>query len=114
MTRTPCQDDPELWLADTAELRHEAMRLCRPCPMIAECLAGAIANREKFGVWGGRDFSHATTRPKLPPAPPAPIKHGTPAGYALHQRRGVPICDACREAHSAARALRRARQEAAA
>ena len=40
-------------MSDTAAFRHEAMKLCRDCPIIAECLAGAIENREKFGVWGG-------------------------------------------------------------
>ena len=106
MTRTPCQDDPELWLADKAADRHEAMRRCAPCHRIQECLIEALANREKFGVFGGRDFSHATTRPKLPPPPLKRIEHGTPAGYKLHQRRGVPLCEPCRKAASLHRAER--------
>jgi hypothetical protein len=87
-------------VSDTAAFRHEAMKLCRDCPVIAECLAGAIERREKFAVWGGRDFSHATTRPKLSPPPPKPIKHGTKGGYRMHYRRGVPMCEACRKAES--------------
>lgn len=29
-----------------------------------------------------------------------PIAHGTEAGHRMHQRRGEPLCDPCREAHS--------------
>lgn len=28
-----------------------------------------------------------------------PINHGTTSGYRTHLRRGVPLCDECREAH---------------
>lgn len=31
-------------------------------------------------------------------AKPAKIKHGTYAGYQLERKRGLPICDRCREA----------------
>lgn len=110
--RTPCQSDPELWVSDTAAFRHEAMKLCRDCPIIAECLAGAIERREKFAVFGGRDFSHATTRPKLPTPPPKPIAHGTLGGYEMHRRRRVPTCDACRKANAIARAAAKARRAA--
>lgn len=95
---TPCQSDPELWVSDLAASRREAARLCRPCPNIADCLAGALERREKFGVWGGKDFSHATTRPKFPPKQPRPISHGTQGGYKTHLRRGEPPCEPCLEA----------------
>lgn len=105
--KTPCQDDPELWLAEKAADRHEAMRRCAPCHRLRECLTEALANREMFGVFGGNDFSHATTRPKLPPAPPKPIRHGTEGGHKAHKRRGEDPCGACIEANRSAQALRR-------
>ena len=97
--KTPCQTDPELWVADLTASRREAARLCRDCPIIADCLAGAIERREMNHVWGGKDFSHATTRPQLPPAPPKPIKHGTYGGYRAHNRRGELPCEPCTRAN---------------
>ncbi len=31
----------------------EAKRICRACPIIAECRAYALRNAEPWGVWGG-------------------------------------------------------------
>lgn len=51
--------DPGLFVGPDGEERAdrearevEAKAVCRSCPLIAECLAHALANRE-FGVWGG-------------------------------------------------------------
>lgn len=33
-----------------------AKRLCAACPVMADCLEGALARREPFGVWGGQLF----------------------------------------------------------
>ena len=33
-----------------------AKRLCATCPVMAECLEGAMARREPWGVWGGQLF----------------------------------------------------------
>lgn len=38
----------------TANLQEQAKRVCRRCPVRAECLAYAIANDERYGVWGGK------------------------------------------------------------
>jgi WhiB family redox-sensing transcriptional regulator len=53
----PCRtNDPELWFAEqTARVEH-AKALCRECPLIAGCLAGAIEREEPWGVWGGEVF----------------------------------------------------------
>lgn len=53
-----CADD--LALVDAAFERskvgnaaaRELARLCRRCPVAAECLTGALARREREGVWG--------------------------------------------------------------
>ena len=44
--------DPEEFFVEGAAQRKAATR-CRPCPVIAECLADALDNRIDFGVWGG-------------------------------------------------------------
>lgn len=41
---------PEKGESDVAE---DAKRVCRRCPVLAECLDYAIANGEKHGIWGG-------------------------------------------------------------
>ncbi|MEO0492723.1 MAG: WhiB family transcriptional regulator [Actinomycetota bacterium] len=33
-----------------------AKRVCADCPVLAECLEGALERREPFGVWGGQLF----------------------------------------------------------
>lgn len=33
-----------------------AKRICALCPVMEECLAGALARREPWGVWGGQLF----------------------------------------------------------
>jgi WhiB family transcriptional regulator, redox-sensing transcriptional regulator len=51
----PCwAHDPDLFFA---ELPHEvevAKSVCARCPLRDECLSGALARREPYGVWGGQ------------------------------------------------------------
>ncbi len=50
----PCRvEDPELWFAESPQDVEAAKALCAPCPVRAECLAGALERREPWGVWGG-------------------------------------------------------------
>jgi WhiB family transcriptional regulator, redox-sensing transcriptional regulator len=54
----PCRsgDNPDLWFADTPGELEQAKRLCLDCPVRSECLAGALARQEPWGVWGGEIF----------------------------------------------------------
>jgi WhiB family redox-sensing transcriptional regulator len=53
----PCRThDPELWFAEHTAQVEEAKALCRTCPLMAGCLAGAIDRAEPWGVWGGEVF----------------------------------------------------------
>jgi WhiB family redox-sensing transcriptional regulator len=54
----PCRsgDNPDLWFADTPTDLEQAKLLCVDCPVRAECLAGALARQEPWGVWGGEIF----------------------------------------------------------
>lgn len=54
-----------------------AKSICATCPVMVECLEGAIARHEPWGVWGGQMFVNgrilATKRRRgRPPAVPRP------------------------------------------
>ena len=40
---------------------EEARRICLRCPVREECLAHAVAERERYGVWGGLSPMERTT-----------------------------------------------------
>ena len=53
----PCRNnDPELWFAEQTARVEQAKTLCRGCPLVATCLAGALEREEPWGVWGGEVF----------------------------------------------------------
>jgi hypothetical protein len=49
--RLPCTCGGDYWTSDNQDDREHAVELCRPCPIRRECLAGALARNECFGVW---------------------------------------------------------------
>jgi WhiB family redox-sensing transcriptional regulator len=57
-----------------------AKRICAECPVMAECLEGALDRREPWGVWGGqliangRVLAHKRRRGR-PPKVPRPEDH---------------------------------------
>lgn len=56
--QTPCQADTEgLWFGDDKHQVARAVERCQACPVLAECLDYAQAQREQYGVWGGRNFN---------------------------------------------------------
>jgi WhiB family redox-sensing transcriptional regulator len=53
----PCSEQsPDLWFSELPSQLEIAKRICRPCPVRASCLAGALARGEPWGVWGGEIF----------------------------------------------------------
>lgn len=54
----PCQDadKADLWFAERTADVESAKALCQQCPIRRECLDGAVARREPWGVWGGEVF----------------------------------------------------------
>jgi WhiB family transcriptional regulator, redox-sensing transcriptional regulator len=53
-----CAELPEdeadaLFFPRRGESTKAARALCSGCPVRADCLEYAIANREQFGIWGG-------------------------------------------------------------
>lgn len=58
----PCRvQDSELWFADSPGQLEMAKEFCRDCPARLACLAGALARREPWGVWGGEIFDGGVT-----------------------------------------------------
>jgi WhiB family redox-sensing transcriptional regulator len=61
---------------DTAVVRS-ARRVCRACPVAAECLQFALDNNEEFGVWGGTSpRERRRIKRGLPPTRPNRNKYG--------------------------------------
>jgi WhiB family redox-sensing transcriptional regulator len=53
----PCRaGNPDLWFAEAPAELEQAKLLCADCPIRAQCLEGALARREPWGVWGGEIF----------------------------------------------------------
>jgi WhiB family transcriptional regulator, redox-sensing transcriptional regulator len=56
-TDLPCRDqDPDLWFSEHPARLDMAKSFCAVCPARLGCLAGAVARREPWGVWGGEIF----------------------------------------------------------
>lgn len=47
------QTDPEAFFPEKGGSTREAKAVCRACDVRAECLEYALANDERFGIWGG-------------------------------------------------------------
>jgi WhiB family redox-sensing transcriptional regulator len=66
-----------LFFSDELEDIARAKRICATCPLMAECLEGALTRRERWGVWGGQLFVGgrvvmAKRRRGRPPRQPRP------------------------------------------
>ena len=47
------ETDPEAFFPEKGGSTRDAKRVCSGCPVRAECLEFALANDERFGIWGG-------------------------------------------------------------
>src|SRR6202789_266359 len=45
--------DPDLFFPERGASTREAKEVCRGCTVREDCLEYALANGEKFGIWGG-------------------------------------------------------------
>lgn len=54
MTAALCaQIDPEMFFPEKGGSTREAKSICARCEVAAECLDYALANEERFGIFGG-------------------------------------------------------------
>jgi WhiB family redox-sensing transcriptional regulator len=61
------QVDPELFFVEKGGTARPAKRICRECPVRAECLEYALESDQGFGIWGG--LSERERRRMKPAAP---------------------------------------------
>lgn len=47
------QSDPELFFPEKGGSPIPAKKICGSCEVATECLSFALANGERFGIWGG-------------------------------------------------------------
>ena len=47
------QTDPEAFFPEKGGSTREAKKICVGCEVRSECLEYALANDERFGIWGG-------------------------------------------------------------
>ncbi|MDO4258844.1 MAG: WhiB family transcriptional regulator [Actinomycetaceae bacterium] len=47
------QTDPEAFFPEKGGSTREAKSVCQACDVREECLEYALANDERFGIWGG-------------------------------------------------------------
>jgi WhiB family transcriptional regulator, redox-sensing transcriptional regulator len=47
------ETDPEAFFPEKGGSTREAKRVCSGCAVRVECLESALANDERFGIWGG-------------------------------------------------------------
>lgn len=90
----PCRSgDADLWFAERPADLERAKYLCGDCPVRNSCLAGALARREPWGVWGGEIFERGAIvarkrprgRPRKHPVQP-PASATTPVTQRSEQR----------------------------
>ncbi|WP_326938093.1 WhiB family transcriptional regulator [Amycolatopsis cynarae] len=76
----PCRSgDADLWFAESPADLERAKHFCADCPIRQACLAGALARREPWGVWGGEIFERgvvvARKRPRGRPRKHPVVEH---------------------------------------
>jgi WhiB family redox-sensing transcriptional regulator len=47
------QTDPEAFFPEKGGSTRDAKKICSSCEVRSECLEYALANDERFGIWGG-------------------------------------------------------------
>ncbi|ATY09849.1 WhiB family transcriptional regulator [Amycolatopsis sp. AA4] len=83
----PCRSrDADLWFAESPAELERAKAFCASCPVREACLAGALARREPWGVWGGEIFERgaviARKRPRGRPRKNAALEPAAAARSA--------------------------------
>lgn len=64
------QTDPEAFFPEKGGSTRDAKRICTSCEVRSQCLDYALANDERFGIWGGlSERERRKLRKKNTPAP---------------------------------------------
>ena len=105
--------DPELFYPEAGGSVAYAKRVCRSCPVTAECLEYALEIGDTWGVWGGKSVSQREALMGAPESQPAVrlCMRGLHA-MAGENLTGSGSCRACKQAAERARRLRLKRGQA--
>src|SRR3954451_20922537 len=74
--------DPDLFFPERGASTREAKEVCRGCVVRDDCLEYALANGEKFGIWGGMSEREPRRLPRQRATPRRAAAGGTAAGGA--------------------------------
>src|SRR3954452_16998951 len=77
--------DPDAFFPEKGESTRAAKNICRRCLVKVECLSSALANDERFGVWGG--LSDRERRRLRRMSSESPATHHRPHHPAARQGR---------------------------
>lgn len=64
------ETDPEAFFPEKGGSTREAKRICQGCEVRRECLDYALANDERFGIWGGLSERERRALKHSLPTPP--------------------------------------------
>ncbi len=96
-----CRDHPvALFFPGPGGDTRTPKRICERCPVKDQCLDAALAEPEKFGIWGGLTHHERSRLRRGWVRPRKPIVHGTNGGYVAHRKRKEDACPACKQAHT--------------
>lgn len=112
-TRALCaKTGGDWWYADKTSKDEikTAKTICQLCDVQTQCLETALANDERFGIWGGltpEQRIKIRRRRGIPPRRHNLEPCGTTAAARRHQRRNEPLCPPCSHASRQDRHRRR-------
>lgn len=108
--RAACREhDPDLWFPNPGDeaTREAALRICRYCPVMADCRAESERIGAPWGIWGGETQKQRSTRTGIPSRVLADREMrgahlrpcGTHAAYMRHLHSGEKPCQPCIDAN---------------
>jgi WhiB family redox-sensing transcriptional regulator len=88
------QVDPELWFPEKGQTSQAltAKRICRRCPVRADCLAAALEQHAQDGIWGGLTYYE-----RLDLDVPQPARRLKSARAHARLLTALPVPEAARE-----------------
>jgi hypothetical protein len=97
----PCTAEPELWFSTLKADVAKAVKICRACPLQAECAQYAKDHDIRWGTWGESTERQRRCSPrKRQKKSEIPAACGTATAYWRHVNNGQ-SCDTCDAWHTA-------------
>ncbi len=90
--------DPEIFYPKRGQPIVNAIQICRVCPVKSDCLEYALANNERYGIWGGASERERRKIRRDRKQPPLAKK----AAVKERQTRAQAARESCAHGHGAA------------